>query len=194
MHPYMSRGFSARAGIGRACEAGGRPWSGPRGRLLRYDCNLFGLNGYARLRSPIIVRQRVDGPSDRAPLFFAVDLPDWACMIFIDIAATGCKGKTSRIRFRRYSSSSHSTLRSLFDSPCKKKTFRSPIRACGPGRVIGNPFRQVAVTDPWKGGMDMDIRDERYLDFVAMLLIGILLLGLTFFEMAMMVLSRSSQG
>lgn len=42
--------------------------------------------------------------------------------------------------------------------------------------------------------MDMDIRDERYLDFVAMLLIGILLLGLTFFEMAMMVLSRSSQG
>jgi hypothetical protein len=42
--------------------------------------------------------------------------------------------------------------------------------------------------------MDMDIRDERYLDVVAMLLIGILLLGLTLFEMAMVVLSRSSQG
>ncbi len=40
----------------------------------------------------------------------------------------------------------------------------------------------------------MDIRDERYLDVVAMLLIGILLLGLTLFEMAMVVLSRSSQG
>lgn len=40
----------------------------------------------------------------------------------------------------------------------------------------------------------MDIRDDRYLDFAAMLLISILLLGLTLFEMAMMVLSRSSQG
>ena len=40
----------------------------------------------------------------------------------------------------------------------------------------------------------MDIRDERYLDFIAMLLISILLLGLTLFEMAMVVLSRSSQG
>lgn len=42
--------------------------------------------------------------------------------------------------------------------------------------------------------MDMDIRDERYLDYVAMLLISILLLGLTFFEVAVVVLSRSSQG
>ena len=40
----------------------------------------------------------------------------------------------------------------------------------------------------------MDIRDERYLDFVAMFLISILLLGLTLFEVAMVVLSRSSQG
>ncbi len=40
----------------------------------------------------------------------------------------------------------------------------------------------------------MDIRDERYLDFIAMLLISILLLGLTLFEVAMVVLSRSSQG
>lgn len=40
----------------------------------------------------------------------------------------------------------------------------------------------------------MDIRDERYLDFIAMLLISVLLLGLTLFEVAMVVLSRSSQG
>lgn len=40
----------------------------------------------------------------------------------------------------------------------------------------------------------MDIRDERYLDFFAMILISILLLGLTLFEVAMVVLSRSSQG
>jgi hypothetical protein len=40
----------------------------------------------------------------------------------------------------------------------------------------------------------MDIRDEQYLDFIAMLLISILLLGLTFFEVALVVLSRSSQG
>ncbi len=40
----------------------------------------------------------------------------------------------------------------------------------------------------------MDIRDERYLDFIAMLLISILLLGLSLFEVAMVVLSRSSQG
>ncbi len=40
----------------------------------------------------------------------------------------------------------------------------------------------------------MDIRDDRYLDFAAMLLISILLLGLTLFEVAMMVLSRTSQG
>lgn len=40
----------------------------------------------------------------------------------------------------------------------------------------------------------MDIRDERYLDFIAMLLISILLLGLTLFEVAMVVLSRSSHG
>ena len=45
-----------------------------------------------------------------------------------------------------------------------------------------------------KGGTDMDIRDERYLDYVAMLLISILLLGLTFFEVVVVVLSRSSQG
>ena len=40
----------------------------------------------------------------------------------------------------------------------------------------------------------MDIRDERYLDFIAMLLISILLQGLTLFEVAMVVMSRSSQG
>ena len=40
----------------------------------------------------------------------------------------------------------------------------------------------------------MDVRDERYLDFVAMLLISILLLGLTLFEVAMVVLSRGNQG
>lgn len=40
----------------------------------------------------------------------------------------------------------------------------------------------------------MDIRDERYLDFFAMILISILLLGLTLFEVAMVVLSRSNQG
>lgn len=40
----------------------------------------------------------------------------------------------------------------------------------------------------------MDIRDERYLDYVAMLLIGMLLLGLTLFEVALVVLSRSGQG
>jgi len=40
----------------------------------------------------------------------------------------------------------------------------------------------------------MDIRDERYLDFVAVLLISILLLGLTLFELAIVVLSRTGQG
>lgn len=40
----------------------------------------------------------------------------------------------------------------------------------------------------------MDIRDERYLDFVAMLLISIVLLGLTLFELAVVVLSRTGQG
>lgn len=40
----------------------------------------------------------------------------------------------------------------------------------------------------------MDIRDERYIDYVAMLLIGMLLLGLTLFEVALVVLSRSGQG
>ena len=40
----------------------------------------------------------------------------------------------------------------------------------------------------------MDIRDERYLDFIAMLLISILLLGLSLFEVAMLVLSRRSPG
>ncbi|OPY06457.1 MAG: hypothetical protein A4E67_01462 [Syntrophaceae bacterium PtaB.Bin038] len=40
----------------------------------------------------------------------------------------------------------------------------------------------------------MDIRDERYLDYVAMFLIGMLLLGLTLFEVALVVLSRSGQG
>lgn len=39
----------------------------------------------------------------------------------------------------------------------------------------------------------MDIREERYTDFIAMLLVSILLLGLTLLELAIM-LSRSSQG
>jgi len=39
----------------------------------------------------------------------------------------------------------------------------------------------------------MDIREERYTDYIAMLLISILLLGLTLFELAF-VLSRNIQG
>jgi len=39
----------------------------------------------------------------------------------------------------------------------------------------------------------MDIREERYLDYIAMLLISILLLGLTLFELAV-VLSRNIHG
>jgi hypothetical protein len=39
----------------------------------------------------------------------------------------------------------------------------------------------------------MDIREDRYSDFIAMLLISILLLGLTLFELAI-VLSRNVQG
>jgi Tfp pilus assembly protein PilV len=39
----------------------------------------------------------------------------------------------------------------------------------------------------------MDIREERYSDFIAMLLVSILLLGLTLFELAIL-LSRNSQG
>jgi len=39
----------------------------------------------------------------------------------------------------------------------------------------------------------MDIREERYSDFIAMLLVSILLLGLTLFELAI-VLSRNVQG
>jgi hypothetical protein len=44
-----------------------------------------------------------------------------------------------------------------------------------------------------KGETDMDIREERYSDFIAMLLVSILLLGLTLFELAIL-LSRNSQG
>ena len=40
----------------------------------------------------------------------------------------------------------------------------------------------------------MDIQDERTLDFIAMLLVSLLLLGLTFFEIAVFVLSRNSPG
>lgn len=69
------------------------------------------------------------------------------------------------------------------------RTSRSPTRARGPGSLFDEGF-----ADLWKGGTDMDIRDERYLDFIAMLLISILLLGLSLFEVAMVVLSRSSQG
>jgi hypothetical protein len=39
----------------------------------------------------------------------------------------------------------------------------------------------------------MDIREERYSDFIAMLLVSILLLGLTLFELAIL-LSRNSHG
>jgi hypothetical protein len=39
----------------------------------------------------------------------------------------------------------------------------------------------------------MDIREDRYSDFIAMLLVSILLLGLTLFELAI-VLSRNVQG
>ena len=39
----------------------------------------------------------------------------------------------------------------------------------------------------------MDIREDRYSDFIAMLLVSILLLGLTLFELAIL-LSRNVQG
>jgi hypothetical protein len=39
----------------------------------------------------------------------------------------------------------------------------------------------------------MDIREERYTDYIAMLLISILIIGLTLFELVIM-LSKNSQG
>ena len=62
-------GFHAPAGIGRAGCRGSLPRVGSRRGLPRHDCNLLIMNDYARLQSPFIFCQCLDGPSDRAPLF-----------------------------------------------------------------------------------------------------------------------------
>jgi len=58
---------------------------------------------------------------------------------------------------------------------------------------LRRPFRVAFGSIFRQEGTNMDIREERYLDYIAMLLISILLLGLTLFELAV-VLSRNIHG
>jgi len=116
-----------------------------------------------------------------------------ACIIFIDFLATGCRRKTSRIRFRRHFLvlSFHAPI--AFRLPAQHEDIPRPDPSPWLGEGDREAFRR-GFFRPAERGTDMDIRDERYLDYIAMLLISILLLGLTLFEVAMVVLSRSGQG
>ena len=58
---------------------------------------------------------------------------------------------------------------------------------------LAEAFPKVFRQTFGKGVTDMDIREERYLDYIAMLLISILLIGLTLLELAV-VLSRNIHG
>jgi hypothetical protein len=63
-----------------------------------------------------------------------------------------------------------------------------------PGTPLGGLPEGFSGSFTEKEGTDMVNREDKYGDFIVMLLVGILLIGLMLFELAMHLLSRHAHG